>query len=203
MSFLEILLIAVGLCFDTLAVSMVGGACISCIDIWKRAKILLCFAFFQGGLTFAGWVLGSSFSAYISAYDHWVAFLLLLYIGGKMVVDSLKKDETTDVGTASGAVGGASKAGEIDLLNTRTLVLSSIATSIDAAAVGISFACLSFSWKDIISSCLVIAVVTALAAYVGLAGGEKLGKVLGKKCDFLGGLILVSIGVKILLEHLL
>jgi len=88
MSFFEVFLIAVGLCFDTLAVSLVGGACLGDINIWKRAKILLSFALFQAGFTFIGWLLGSTVSQYIERFDHWVAFLLLAYIGGKMIIES-------------------------------------------------------------------------------------------------------------------
>jgi Predicted membrane protein len=188
MSFFEVFLIAVGLCFDTLAVSLVGGACLGDINIWKRAKILLSFALFQAGFTFIGWLLGSTVSQYIERFDHWVAFLLLAYIGGKMIIESFSKKEGEE---------------KVDLLNTKKLVISSIATSIDALAVGISFAMLHMTVGDILWTVLVIGVVTALAAEIGLRGGEKLGRILGRKCDFIGGLILVAIGVKILLEHLL
>lgn len=189
MSFLEIVLIAVSLCFDTLAVSMIGGACMNCLCFWKRFKILFFFAFFQGGLTFAGWLLGSTVSQYVEKFDHWVAFALLAYIGGKMIVESLSGKEDSK---------------KVDLLDTWSLIVASVATSIDAFAVGISFAMTGgFDLLKITWSVLVIALVTALAASVGLRGGEKLGSVLGNKCDFIGGLVLVAIGVKILLEHLL
>jgi len=189
MSFFEIVLIAVSLCFDTLAVSMIGGACITGFTFWKRAKIMLFFALFQGGLTFFGWLLGSTVSQYVEKFDHWVAFGLLAYIGGKMIVESLSKNDSAE---------------KVDLLKTGSLVVASVATSIDAFAVGISFAMTGgFNWLKISWSTLVIAAVTAAAAAVGLRGGQKLGSVLGKKCDFVGGLVLVAIGVKILLEHLL
>lgn len=187
MSFIEILLIAVGLCFDTLAVSLVGGACLGDANVWKRAGIVLSFALFQAGFTFIGWLLGSTVSQYIEAFDHWVAFILLAYIGGKMVVEAFSKDEEKPV----------------NLLDTGKLVVASIATSIDALAVGISFAMLHMPMREILFSVLVIGLVTALAAFIGLRGGERLGRLLGKKCNLIGGLILIGIGLKILLEHLL
>ena len=188
MSILEIFLLAVSLCFDTLAVSIVGGACIGDINVWKRAKILLSFALFQAGFTFVGWMLGSSVSQYIEKFDHWVAFALLFYIGGKMIFDALR---------------GGGDSEKVDLLDTRKLVVSSVATSIDALAVGISLAMIDLSSGRVALTVAVIGIVTALAAETGLRGGEKLGRLLGSKCNLLGGLILVALGTKILLEHLL
>lgn len=186
MTLVEIFLIAVGLCFDTLAISLIGGACMKNVDIWKRIKVLFFFAAFQGGLTFLGWALGSTVNRYIERYDHWVAFLLLLYIGGNMIVDSFKKE------------GGQE---EVNLLNTGKLLLSSLATSIDAFAVGISFAMIQMSTAKILEATLVIALVTAAAAETGLRGGRKLGELIGSKCNLIGGIILIAIGAKILLEH--
>lgn len=186
MNLIEIFLIAVGLCFDTLAISLIGGACMKNVDVWKRIKVLFFFAFFQGGLTFLGWALGSTVNQYIERYDHWAAFLLLLYIGGKMVIDSFRKEDGQE---------------NADLLNTGKLVLSSIATSIDAFAVGISFAMIQMTFAKITEATLIIAFVTAAAAEIGLRGGKKLGELIGSKCNLIGGLILIGIGVKILLEH--
>lgn len=188
MSIIEIILLAVSLCFDTLAVSMVGGACIAEINMWKRAKILLSFALFQAGFTLIGWLLGSTVSQYIERYDHWIAFALLAYIGGRMVISAFSKGKDVE---------------KVNLLDTKKLIISSIATSIDALAVGISLAMIQMSTGRISLTVVIIGVVTALAAALGLRGGEKLGKLLGNKCNLLGGLILVALGVKILLEHLL
>ncbi|MDD2595567.1 MAG: manganese efflux pump MntP family protein [Bacteroidales bacterium] len=187
MSFLEIVLLAVGLSFDTLAVSLAGGACISKIDFWRRVKILISFALFQAGFTFVGWGLGSSVSQYIDKYDHWVAFILLAYIGGKMVIDSFRSSCNED---------------SVDLLNTKKLVLASIATSIDALAVGISLSMLQMSLSRILYSLLIIGFITALASEIGLRGGAKLGKCIGPKSNLIGGIILLAIGIKILIEHL-
>jgi len=187
MNFVEILLIAVSLCFDTLAVSIIGGACIHSINLRKRVKIFMSFALFQAGFTFIGWGLGASVSQYISQFDHWIAFLLLLYIGGKMILDTVfHKEEEKGV----------------DLLNTGKLVISSMATSIDALAVGLSFAMTGMKAGDILWSVAVIGVVTAISSIIGLRGGEKLGRLLGNKCNIIGGIILIAIGAKILFEHL-
>lgn len=188
MSFVEIVLLSISLCFDTLAVSVVGGACISDIGAWKRVKIILSFALFQAGFTFVGWILGETVNWYIDSFDHWIAFGLLAYIGGKMVFDAFRKGN------------GAEK---LDLLNTRTLILSSVATSIDALAVGISLAMIQMGTGRVLLTVALTGLFTALAAAVGLGGGERLSRILGRKCNIIGGVILVAIGVKILLEHLL
>ena len=127
MSYIELFLLAAGLCFDTFAVSLTGGICTQgSLGRRQILKIILCFAVFQAGLSFAGWLLGYSVSDYISKVDHWVAFVLLGYIGVKMIVEGCSREDE--------AVSKSS------LLNPRQLVLLSIATSIDAVAVGIKAA---------------------------------------------------------------
>lgn len=188
MTLVEILLLAVSLCFDTLAVSIVGGSCIAEISAWKRVKIILYFALFQAGFTFAGWALGTTLSRLIESFDHWIAFILLSYIGGKMLIDAFRQD---------------GKVEKVDLLNTKTLIVSSVATSIDALAVGISLSMLQMNTGRIFLTVAAVGIFTALAAALGLGCGEKLGRLLGGKCNVIGGLILIAIGIKILLEHLL
>ena len=187
MSFFEVFLLAVGLCFDTLAVSMVGGACIGRLTFGKVAKILLFMALFQGGFTFVGWALGVSVEPYICRFDHWVAFGLLAFIGGKMIVDGLSSGREEK---------------PVDLLSTGKLILASAATSIDALAVGISLAIVGTACGRMLYYCAVIALVTALAAAIGLFGGDRIGRRIGRSTNLIGGLILIGIGVKILVEHL-
>lgn len=187
MSFFEVFLLAVGLCFDTLAVSMVGGACIGRLTFGKVAKILLFMALFQGGFTFIGWALGASVEPYICRFDHWVAFGLLAFIGGKMIVDGLSSGREEK---------------PVDLLSTGKLILASAATSIDALAVGISLAIVGTACGRMLYYCAVIALVTALAAAIGLFGGDRIGRRIGRSINLIGGLILIGIGVKILVEHL-
>lgn len=189
MSYIELFLLAAGLCFDTFAVSLTGGICTrGSLCARQILHIILCFAVFQAGLTFAGWLLGYSVSDYISKVDHWVAFVLLGYIGGKMIVEGCSKKEEE--------VSGSS------LLITRQLVLLSVATSIDAIAVGISLAMVRLSFMKIGITTAMVLACTALASLAGLLGGRRLGSGIGKKSEILGGIILIAIGVKILVEHL-
>ena len=187
MSYIELFLLAAGLCFDTFAVSLTGGICTQgSLGRRQILKIILCFAVFQAGLSFAGWLLGYSVSDYISKVDHWVAFVLLGYIGVKMIVEGCSREDE--------AVSKSS------LLNPR--VLLSIATSIDAVAVGISLALVKLPFLKIGVCTAMVFICTALASLAGLLGGRRLGASVGKKSEILGGLILIAIGAKILIEHL-
>jgi putative Mn2+ efflux pump MntP len=187
MSLLEIFLLAIGLCFDTFAVSLSSGICLPYISKKAFVKIVLYFAFFQSGFTFVGWLMGSSMLKYIGALDHWIAFILLGYIGGKMIFESFssKPDDVC-----------------VDLRVTKTLVTVAIATSIDAFAVGISLAMINLPLNRIVVAWLIIGVVTALSATIGIKGGRRIGVRIGKRSELVGGVILVIIGLKILVEHL-
>ena len=187
MSIIEIILIAASLCFDTLAVSLAGGACMGPVSGLKRLKIVLTLALVQGSFILLGWFLGSTVVQYIDKFDHWVAFLLLLYIGGKMVFDSFHEKEGK----------------QVNLLKTGQLIVSAVATSIDALAVGVSFAFVEMSVPRALSAAAITGILTAVAAIAGLLGGERMGRLLGSRSNLVGGLILIAIGVKILLEHLL
>ena len=179
MSYIELFLLAAGLCFDTFAVSLTGGICTQ-DSLGRRQilKIILCFAVFQAGLSFAGWLLGYSVSDYISKMDHWVAFVLLGYIGVKMIVEGCSREDE--------AVSKSS------LLNPRQ----------DAVAVGISLALVKLPFLKIGICTAMVFVCTALASLAGLLGGRRLGASVGKKSEILGGLILIAIGARILIEHL-
>lgn len=219
MSYLELFLLAVGLCFDTFAVSLTGAICMNVRLKWFQIlKIIIFFAFFQAGFTALGYLLGVSVSSYIEKWDHWIAFLLLLYIGGKMVLESFSKDECGSDGSADSADSATSatsassansdnsadsvNSAKMNLLSTKQLSFLSIATSIDALAVGISLAIISLqSLKFWIGEGMIFA-VTALSSLAGLLGGRCLGGKFGKRSELVGGVILVAIGVKILIEHL-
>lgn len=196
MSYIELLLIGVSLCFDTFAVSLTGGICMNVKpNVWQTIKIFMTFALFQMGLTLVGWLLGTGFYNYIEKIDHWVAFSLLIYIGGGMLAGGLKGNrEECSCEEHSNS--------RTDLLKAGNLCILAIATSIDALAVGISLAMVSLSLSKIVVAMLSIFVFTALASYIGLNGGRALGDRLGSKPELLGGAILMAIGVKILLEHL-
>ncbi len=187
MGLLEILLLAIGLSFDTFAVSLSSGICLPQIPRVQFIKITLTFAIFQSGLTLIGWIMGSGVIDYIGPYDHWIAFILLSYIGGKMIYEGISYEESCDC---------------VDLRDNRRLITVSLATSIDALAVGISLALINLDISNILIASLVIAAITALASTIGLKGGRRLGKLFGKRSEIVGGIILIIIGSKILIEHL-
>ncbi len=193
MSHIELFLLAVGLCFDTFAVALCGGITIGRkLKSAEVARIVFCFAFFQAGFAAAGWGLGLTVSDYIQRFDHWIALILLVYIGGKMIYEGVtsKDDEECECAKEKSS-----------LLNPKQLVLLSVATSIDAVAVGISIAFLKLSFVKIGVCLSEVFVCTALAALVGLSGGRKLGAKVGSRSEIVGGIILIVIGLKIFIEH--
>lgn len=187
MSYLEIFLLSISLCFDTFAVSVSSGICLPQIPRLKFIRIVLVFTLFQSLLTLFGWIAGRGFISYISTVDHWIAFILLLYIGSKMVYESISK-----------------KGDEIctDLRQPKILLAAAFATSIDAVAAGVSLAIIQLSALKIITTISMIAVATSVAAITGIKGGRKIGLGVGKKAELTGGVILILLGVKILMEHL-
>lgn len=183
MGYATILLIAIGLSMDSLAVCISGGIFMKRFCIRKSLKMALVMGGFQGIMTLLGWALGFKFSNYICNLDHWIAFFLLAYLGGKMIYESFKEENES-----------------LSSLSNKTLFTLGIATSIDALAVGISFA---FLKTDIILPATIIALVTFLLSLSGVCCGFRFGKIRGINVEFLGGLILIGIGTKILLEHTL
>lgn len=186
MSFIEILLLAIGLSFDTLAISIVGGMCTGKLSIGQNLKIICMFALVQAAFLAAGWFLGTGFVHYIEAYDHWLAFLLLAVIGGNMIKESFRPSEEKSV----------------NLLDTPRLLLASVATSIDAMAVGISMAAVQISVQRLAVAVVTVFAVSAAASELGLRGGRLASRLLGKNSYLIGGLVLIAIGIKILIEHL-
>lgn len=191
MSYIELIILALSLSFDTFAVSIGGGTLLPDIKPAGKIKIMLFFALFQAGFLFAGWFVGGKFAHIITNWDHWMAFTLLGYIGGKMIYSSLKSCDCA--GKESDAA---------CMLQTRKLIILSVATSIDAVAVGISLAFINLTLHKMYYATLITALVTAAASYTGLAGGRKLGCYIGRRAEMIGGIILILIGVKILIDHL-
>ncbi len=181
----SMMLIAVGLSMDAFAVSASNGG------INKHAKALqalilaLFFGSFQGIMALAGWSAGSLAHSLVGAIDHWIAFSLLALIAGKMMYESLAGEEPATYG---------------GILSLCTILALSVATSIDALAVGVS---LSFLDSSILDPVVIIGLTTFFLTLVGSAVGHVLSKMVGQRFEFLGGLILLAIGVKILLEHTL
>ncbi len=186
MSFSEMLLLAVGLAMDAFAVSVCGSMVLTPDNRWGGAlRFGIWFGFFQFLMPVIGYYGAISFTEYIVEYDHWLAFFLLLYLGVNMIREateacSVKKSYTT-----------------------KEMAVLAIATSIDALAVGVTFAFLNI---DIIPICVsigvIIGVVTCLLAVFGGMMGFRLGSAVGKNANICGGIVLIGIGLKILLEHL-
>ena len=185
--FIEILLIGVGLSMDAFAVSICKGLGMTNVNRKQALTIGLYFGGFQALMPFIGYMLGIRFEKYITIIDHWIAFILLGFIGGKMVYEAVKeKDDDAVV--------------EKDLaLNQGEMFLLAIATSIDALAVGISLACIE---SAIALEALTIGIVTFLFSAFGVYFGNHFSRKIDLKLDLIGGLILIGIGTKILIEHL-
>ncbi len=183
MDFTAILLIAVGLAMDAFAVSLCKGLALRKVTLRSMLIAGLWFGGFQALMPIIGFYLGVSFYDLISAYDHWVAFLLLFLIGANMVREGLFGEEE-----------------EVDVdMGVKTMVLLAIATSIDALAIGISFA---MTEDSIFLPALIIGVVTLAISMAGVKIGSLFGDRFGKKAEILGGAILITIGLKVLLEGL-
>lgn len=188
MSFFELFLIAVGLSMDAFAVAVCKGLSMQRFQKGRALVIALFFGAFQALMPLLGWFLGSRFAAYIQRYDHWIAFFLLLWIGISMIRESRGGDGEA---VADGA--------EEQRLELKELLMLSIATSIDALAVGVTFA---FLEVPILPAVSLIGVTTLVLSFIGVAVGNYFGSRYKSRAELLGGVILIAIGSKILLEHL-
>ena len=188
MGFIELFLIGVGLSMDAFAVSICQGLSMTKIKWGHALTVGLYFGGFQALMPFTGWMLGSQFAGRIQQYDHWVAFVLLLLIGGNMIREALsgEEDEAEDAAIGAG-------------LDHKKLFLMAIATSIDALAVGVTFAFLDTA---ILPAIGIIGTTTFFISVAGVAVGCWFGARYKKRAEITGGVILVLLGVKILLEHL-
>jgi len=182
MDILTIVMIALGLAMDAFAVSVSSGITIKELKPRHGAKIALFFGGFQALMPILGWLLGIGFKDYIEKYDHWIAFVLLGFIGAKMLKESMD-DDCEYIS---------------DPLQNKVLFMLAIATSIDAMAVGVSFAFLKAS---ILSSSLIIGAITCVICFGGVYLGNRCGCVFKKKAEIAGGVVLMLIGFKILAEH--
>ncbi len=183
MQFWELFLIAVGLSMDAFAVAICKGLKMKAINVKQTTLIAVFFGGFQALMPLIGWLLGKNFEKYITKFDHWIAFALLGFIGAKMAYESFKNEEDCSKGVFS----------------ISELLVMAIATSIDALAVGITFA---FLRVEIFSSITVIGVTTFILSFAGAFIGNKFGAAFKNKAELAGGIILILIGLKILLEHL-
>ena len=178
--------IAVGLSADCFAVALGGSIAVRSLPFPSVFRASLAFGLFQGLMPLLGWLVGRTVVGFIADYDHWVAFTLLMIVGGRMIWESFRDKE------------GASESR--DVTKGFLLLTLAVATSIDALAVGLSFA---FMEVDITLVCSVIGVVAFTASTIGFLLGRKVGRLVGRRAEALGGLVLIAISLRILLSHLL
>ncbi len=186
MSFLEIVIIACGLAMDAAAVSLAAAAAGFLKDSRSSCRLALHFGLFQFLMPVLGWAAGVRFSGYFSAADHWIAFGLLAFVGGRMLKSGLSSEDGERMAD--------------DPSRGLTLLLLSIATSIDALAIGLSLSMLKVTiWY----SAVMIGVITAMLSSLAILIGRRAGAAFGRRMEMAGGIVLIGIGVKILVEHLL
>ncbi len=183
MNNLTAILVAIGLAADATAVSMSSGCTIKSLKPKNAALMASTFAIFQMLMPLLGWVLGTGFKSVVEGFDHWIAFLLLALVGGKMIKEAFSHEEKKD----------------FNPLNPKVLLVLAIATSIDALAVGFS---MSLVGSSLLVPILIIGGITFLFSYAGCYIGRTFGHLFENKVEIVGGLILIGIGIKILIEHM-
>ena len=181
---LTVFLIGLGLSMDAFSVSVTNGMCLDRVRYKDALKISFMYAFFQFLMPVVGFFAGNVFKEVINSVDHWIAFCLLLFIGIKMISEALEKNDEKE---------------DMKKISIKLLLVQAVATSIDALAVGISFAALKI---PVFSSSLLIGLITFVICFFGVYLGKRVGNLLKGKAEILGGAILIGIGTKILIEHL-
>lgn len=188
MGFVELFLIGVGLSMDAFAVSICKGLGMKRLNMKQALVIGLFFGGFQALMPLIGWALGTQLADFITPIDHWIAFVLLVVIGGKMLLDAFRGGDEEEAGEPKDTS-----------LDFKELLMLAIATSIDALAVGITFA---FLGVNIVCAIVIIGVTTFVLSVGGVAVGHAFGARYEKGATIAGGIVLILIGCKILLEHL-
>jgi putative Mn2+ efflux pump MntP len=188
MSFVSILLLAVGLAMDATAVAAARGLAVTRLEPRHSLLVALFFGGSQALMPLLGWAFGAQLGGYVAAWDHWIAFVLLVGLGAKMVWEARPGADDDDAPV------------DADPFALRVMAVLALATSIDALAVGVTLPMLG---APLALSIGTIGIVTAILSVLGLHAGRRFGALLGKRLDALGGLVLVGLGTKILLEHLL
>lgn len=187
MKLYELVLLALGLSMDAFAVALCKGLEMKKINYRNGAITALAFGLFQAGMPLLGWLLGKQFAQYITNVDHWIAFALLAFIGGNMLKEAFAKDDDCHCKN-------------YDKIDWKELMMLSVATSIDALAVGVTFAFLQVA---IAPSVTLIGVITFALSFIGVLLGNRFGMRYKKKAQIAGGVILILMGLKILIEHLI
>jgi putative Mn2+ efflux pump MntP len=176
--------VAVALAMDVFAVSLGVGTSGRAADLRARLRLAFHFGFFQGAMTVLGWLLGEAVSAWIASWDHWVALVLLAFVGGRMIREGLQPDRVSLA---------------VDPTRGSAMLIVCLATSIDALAVGLSLAILGVS---ILPAALVIGLVSFVLGLMGMQAGGMLGSRFGPRMEIVGGLLLIAIGIRVVLAHL-
>lgn len=193
MNFIALIFTAFALSMDAFAVSITKGMTIKNLKKSTALKMALAFGVFQGAMPLLGWALGISFESYIKSIDHWIAFILLGFIGFNMIkgfFDDRKEGKESELEFSATA--------DVDDLSNKEIIMLAVATSIDALAVGISFAFLNVS---IIPAASIICIITFLVCVVGVFVGNKVGDIFNGYAELVGGVILILIGFNIFNEH--
>ena len=192
MGFFSIFMTGIGLSMDAFAVSLAKGLCLKDDEFKYSFRVALFFGGFQALMPLLGWCLARYFENSIKSFDHWIAFILLSIIGGKMLIEAIKELRSSEDSIPTEC--------ERDEFSYKKITILAIATSIDALAVGVSFAFLGVS---IIPSITIIGITTFILSFFAVFLGKKLGEYMQSYAELFGGAILIFIGVKILLEHLM
>ena len=193
MNFIALIFTSFALSMDAFAVSITKGMTIKNLKKSTALKMALAFGVFQGAMPLLGWALGISFESYIKSIDHWVAFILLGFIGLNMIkgfFDDRKEENASELEFSATT--------DVDDLSNKEIIMLAVATSIDALAVGISFAFLNVS---IIPAASIICIITFLVCVVGVFVGNKVGDIFNGYAELVGGVILILIGFNIFNEH--
>lgn len=182
MGILEAILMAASLCADCFAVSLCSGVTLRDIS-WRRVSgVAFAFAIIQAGLLAIGWAFGYLFVGLLEKISHWIAFLMLLYVGGSMLIEGIRGKEEVR-----------------NLDGLRNIVVGGIATSIDALAVGVAQSMDGVDWRGFLPLLISVFVITGLSVIAGLRGGSAIGRRFGRWAEIAGGVVLIAIGVSILL----
>ena len=184
MNTITIIFIAFGLAMDAFAVALASGIALKANKAYNAFKMALFFGVFQMVMPILGWLGGTGFRNFISSFDHYIAFGLLMFVGCKMIYESMKIKDVEE---------------KTNPFNAKVLFILAVATSIDAFAIGLTFAFLKVA---IVTPVIVIGIVTFAVSFAGVFIGNKIGHFFERRIEVVGGLILIVIGVKILIEHL-
>ena len=184
MGIFSVILTGFALSMDAFAVSVTKGITLKKVDLSIGIKIAFFFGLFQAVMPLIGWLFGMNFEVYIRSIDHWIAVILLSFLGIKMIIETINSEDDNKTNSV--------------YLDNKELIILSIATSIDALAVGVTFAFLNI---DIIPICISIGVITFIVCFIGVIIGKKIGSILKDSAQIIGVIILILIGLNIFNEH--